>query len=156
MATVNQARRKFLRQCAATPALALFVRGDLRANMPAAPRFLTRGVVLVPEDLTLADWPERAKLAGLTTIALHPFPRRVINWIQSEAGQSFLEKCRTLGLEVEYELHAMRELLPRNRFQQEPELFRMDAKGERTPDANCWASSASIFRHRTGPWNWIG
>jgi hypothetical protein len=141
MATVNQARRKFLRQCAATPAIALLVRDDLRAGVPAAPRFLTRGVVLVPEDLTLADWPERAKRAGLTTIALHPFPGRVINWIRSEAGQRFLEKCHTLGLEVEYELHAMRELLPRNRFQQERELFRMDAKGERTPDANCCPSN---------------
>ena len=33
--------------------------------------FATRGVVLVPSDLSLADWPERAKEAGLTTIALH-------------------------------------------------------------------------------------
>ena len=32
---------------------------------------LTRGVVLVPEDLTLANWPERAKAAGLTTIDIH-------------------------------------------------------------------------------------
>jgi hypothetical protein len=33
--------------------------------------FETRGVVLVPEDLTLKDWPERAQRAGLTTTALH-------------------------------------------------------------------------------------
>lgn len=155
MKTVNQARRKFLRQCAAAPAITLLVRGDLQAGEPAAPRFLTRGVVLVPEDLTLADWPERAKRAGLSTIALHPFPGRVIQWIRSEAGQGFLDKCRTLGLEVEYELHAMRELLPRNRFQKEPELFRMDAKGERNPDANCCPSNPrtleAIGRVREGP-----
>ena len=36
-----------------------------------APQFTTRGIVLVPEDLTLADWPERAKAAGLTTIGIH-------------------------------------------------------------------------------------
>lgn len=141
MATVNRARREFLRQWAAAPAITLLAGGDLRAGVPAAPRFLTRGVVLVPEDLTLADWPERAKRAGLTTIALHPFPGKVIQWVRSAAGHSFLDQCRTLGLEVEYELHAMRELLPRNRFPKEPELFRMDAKGERTPDANCCPSN---------------
>jgi hypothetical protein len=137
MANLNRTRRKFLSQCAAVPALAWLFRGDVWAAAPGATGFLTRGVVLVPEDLTLADWPERAKHAGLSTIALHPFPGTVIKWIRSEAGQGFLEKCRTLGLEVEYELHAMRELLPRSRFQKEPDLFRMDANGQRTPDANC-------------------
>jgi hypothetical protein len=41
---------------------------------------LTRGVVLVPEDLTLTDWPERA---GLTTIGIHHqnLPQAVLNWI---------------------------------------------------------------------------
>ena len=33
--------------------------------------FVTRGVVLTPEDLSLGDWPERAKRAGLTTIGIH-------------------------------------------------------------------------------------
>src|SRR5262245_24164216 len=33
-------------------------------------------------------------------------------------------------------MHAMRELLPRSLFQREPTLFRMNASGERAPDAN--------------------
>jgi hypothetical protein len=61
--------------------------------------------------------------------------------VQSDAGQRFLAQCRRLGLEVEYELHAMRELLPRNLFKKAPELFRMSDKGERTPDANCCVHS---------------
>ena len=36
-------------------------------------KLLTRGVVLVPEDLTLADWPERAK-AGRADNHRHPPP----------------------------------------------------------------------------------
>ena len=36
--------------------------------------------------------------------------------LQSDAGQSFLAKCGQLGLQVEYELHAMKELLPRDLF----------------------------------------
>jgi hypothetical protein len=100
--------------------------------------FLTRGVVLVPEDLPLADWPARAARAGLTTIALHhgSSTSRVTEFINSASGREFLSACARLGLHVEYELHAMRDLLPRELFADRPELFRMDELGKRTPDAN--------------------
>ena len=110
------------------------------AATPAAPRhaFKTRGVVLVPEDLSLADWPERAKQAGLTTIALHHgvWPREVVQLIESDRGQQFLEKCRRLGLSVEYELHALKEFLPRHLFAKDRTLFRMTDKGDRVADCN--------------------
>jgi hypothetical protein len=98
---------------------------------------------LLPEDLSLTDWPERAKRAELTTIAVHHqnSPQAVIRWVKADAGQRFLEQCRTLGLQVEYELHAMKELLPRDLFGKQPELFRMDEQGRRTADANCCAHS---------------
>lgn len=140
MRRLSETRREFLGRCTTLSAAAMLVRGDVWAAQHT-PAFLTRGVVLVPQDLTLGDWPERAKRAGLSTIALHPFPAPVVTWVRSEAGLQFLEKCRTLGLEVEYELHAMRELLPRSRFEKEPDLFRMDAKGQRIPDANCCPSN---------------
>ena len=109
--------------------------GRLRAGWNGEPAFLTRGVVLVPEDLTLTDWPERAKRAGLTTIGIHHqnSPQAVIDWIRTDAGQRFLDSCGKLGLEVEYELHAMKELLPRSLFAKNPEFFRMDDKGNRNP-----------------------
>jgi hypothetical protein len=46
-----------------------------------------------------------------------------VDFIGSPAGREFLAKCARLGLEVEYELHAMRELLPRVLFATEPGLF---------------------------------
>src|SRR4051812_17610421 len=63
----------------------------------------TRGVVLLPDDLSLTDWPERASRAGLTTIALHHgnSPTVVARWIGSDAGRRFLEACLRLGLQVE-------------------------------------------------------
>lgn len=111
---------------------------------PAQPFFLTRGVVLVPDDLTLEDWPERAKRAGLTTVALHhgASPTLVADFVRSAKGQRFLERCRQISLQVEYELHAMRELLPRSRFKDEPALFRMNDQGQRTADANLCVRSA--------------
>ena len=90
----------------------------------------------VPEDLTLQDWPERAHRAGLTTIALHhgrlaqdSCPRAE----QSDAGQSFLARCGQLGLQVEYELHAMKELLPRDLFPKDPTLFRANVQTRADP-----------------------
>lgn len=53
-----------------------------------------------------------------------------------------LSRCRRLGLQVEYELHAMKELLPRALFIKDRSLFRMDDKGERVADHNCCVHSA--------------
>src|ERR1043166_6278276 len=102
------------------------------------PFFQTRGVVIYPGDLTLQDWPERAAEAGLTTLALHEgtAPSRVVDFIRSEDGQRFPDTCRALGLQVEYELHALLELLPRTLYAAEPEMFRQNEAGEGTPDAN--------------------
>jgi hypothetical protein len=110
--------------------------------------FLTRGVVLVPEDLPLADWPDRAARAGLTTIALHhgSSTSRVTEFIGSASGREFLEACARLGLHVEYELHAMRDLLQRELFAERPELFRMDEQGKRTPDANLCVHSEQALQ----------
>lgn len=118
-------------------------RSVARASAVATGRPATRGVVLVPEDLTLADWPDRARRAGLNTIAIHHqnSPKAVIDWIRADAGQKFLESCRRLSLSVEYELHAMKELLPRDRFDRNPDWFRQDEHGRRNPDSNCCVHS---------------
>lgn len=120
--------------------------GGAAATLPAASasRFTTRGVVLIPEDLTLRDWPDRVKRAGLTTVALHHGRSvfEVIKFVTSDAGQEFLARSRRLGLELEYELHAMSELLPRWIFEQNKDLFRMNEKGERVPDWNLCVHSA--------------
>jgi hypothetical protein len=136
-------RRKFLAVCTGGAALcALSHPAGADDPATAVPRE-TRGVVLVPEDLSLADWPWRARNAALTTIGIHHqhSPQAVIRWIKTDAGQRFLEQCGKMGLAVEYELHAMRELLPRTLFAKNPEFFRMDDKGERRPDSNCCAHS---------------
>ena len=136
-------RREFLACVLAGVALA--AAPGCRTNLGASKssRFATKGVVLIPSDLSLTDWPERAARAGLNTIALHhgSSPQIVVRFIQSEAGQAFLSQCHQLGLEVEYELHALKELLPRGLFAQDPSLFRMDDRGDRTPDANCCVHS---------------
>lgn len=110
----------------------------------AAPRFETRGVVLYPWDLELADWPERAAKAGITTIGLHAARRLdvLIAFVESERGADFLARCKKLGVEVEYELHAMGDLLSRELYYRDTDLFRVDGAGRRNEDFNCCPSSA--------------
>jgi len=121
--------------------LAVAARGDAKgvSGMRTLP-FVTRGVVICVDDLSLKDWPERAEAAGLTTIALSP-PPGLAEFLGSQAGRDFLATCRRLEVQVEYEFHAASELLPRNLFEQHPDYFRMDDEGKRTADANLCVSS---------------
>jgi hypothetical protein len=99
----------------------------------------TPGIVLTPFDLSLSDWPARAQRAGIKTIALHAARRLDVlhDFILSDAGQAFLEDCSRRNIHVEYELHAMSDLLSREYFYKDPTLFRMDGSGRRNPDFNC-------------------
>jgi Domain of unknown function (DUF4838) len=114
-------------------------------TVQSAPFFTTRGVVITPNEVTLGDWQERAKQSQLTTIALHPFPGTVLNFVRTDDGKRFLERCDRLGLQVEYELHAMRELLPRSLFSEDKSLFRMNEKDERVADANLCVHSTTAL-----------
>ena len=126
------ARRQFLGEAAASvAAIGAMVRGAAARPPERKPMFKTRGVVLVPSDITTWDWPEQAKRVGLSTIATHVTPSQVAAFFKTDKGQAFLERCRTLGLEVEHELHALRDLLPRSLFAKNPEMFRMNRGGQR-------------------------
>ena len=123
----------------------------LAAGVPAeesAERFLTRGVVLYPWDLSLKDWPQRAAAAGITTIALHAAQRFdvLLDFLKSDAGRRFLDDCKQHQVHVEYELHAMGMLLSRELYYApDIDMFRMDETGKRNPDGNCCPSSAQAL-----------
>ena len=86
------------------------------------------------------DWPQIAHDAGIDVLATHVGPKDVIPFLQNARGRKFLADCRRYGIGVEHELHALEYLLPRALFESEPELFRMDDKGNRRNDANCCPS----------------
>lgn len=131
-------RRQFL----VTSLAAAAVARKVFATAGESPRFATRGVVLYPFDLTLTDWPARVARAGLNTIGLHAVRRLdvLVKFVQSDMGQKFLEQCGNLHLHVEYELHAMGDLLSREYFGQDETMFRLDASGQRNADFNCCPS----------------
>ncbi len=147
MSTDENTRRQFL-QGAATAAVTLpaylsATPSQTAPNMNSGSEgFLkTRGVVLTTRDLRTLDWPERAARAGLTTIGTHITPREVAKFVTTEKGVAFLARCNELGIEVEHELHAMGNLLPRGLFDKNPEMFRMDDKGKRVQPWNCCVHS---------------
>ncbi len=116
--------------------------------MPRDP-FDARGLVLIPPDFTLPDWPERLAGAGLNLLGLHVTggpPSELTAFLATDAGQAMLARCRSLGLDIEYELHALAELLPRALFEREPELFRMDENGNRAADCNLCPSNPQALR----------
>jgi len=137
----NQSRRQFLE---AALGVAASIVGRPNSGAFAADRaddrkpfFKTRGVILTTPDLATLDWPRRAAKAGLTTIATHVTPHEVSGFIQSDKGRAFLAECDKAGIAVEHELHAMSDLLPRELFAKDSSMFRMNERGERSPDCNC-------------------
>ena len=96
-------------------------------------------------DLSYEQWPELAAESGLTTLGIHPWPENAlvntIEFVNSDSGAKFLAKCNRLGLQLEYEIHAIGHLLPRELFDNNPELFRMNEDGVRVADVNMCATN---------------
>jgi uncharacterized protein DUF4838 len=113
-------------------------------------RFDTRGVVVVPDDISQWDWPAQAQQAGLNTIALHAIGRQmtaeaIADFMRTDQAAAFLEQCRERQINVEHEFHSMEVLLPRTLFDKNPEMFRMNEEGVREPRWNLCSSSEAAL-----------
>ncbi len=117
------------------------------ASRRGKPSFRTRGVVIsAPDDIPNWDWPEQAHAVGLSTIATHKFPSEVAKFANTDEWARFRENCHRLDIAIEHELHAMYDLLPRDLFDKNPEMFRMNEKGERTKDYNLCVHSPQAIQ----------
>ena len=112
-----------------------------------------RGVVVYPDDITsvgLKEWENRIRKGGLQVVALHAATNNdpvdtLEAFVTGPAGQAFLALCRKMQVDVEYELHAVETLLPRDLFEKHPEYFREDEAGCRRPDYNmCFSSEEAV------------
>ena len=106
----------------------------------------TRGVVVLGTDLeSLPEWPRMASQAGLTTLGVGPasIQGHLSTFLKTDRGRKFLAECKQLGVAVEHELHTVGELLPRELFDKDPSMFRMNDKGERDRQYNCCVSRES-------------
>ena len=112
-----------------------------------------RGVVVYPNDITsvgLKEWKRRIRQSGINLIGLHAAtsndPLDTLEaFMKSPAGKQFLRLCRRMHVEVEFELHALLHLLPRELYATHPEYFRMDSNGRRVADYNlCFSNPEAV------------
>ncbi len=111
-----------------------------------------RGIVLYPSDIIsvgVPQWMEwledsRINLLGIHTDTHHePLPN-LKAFLESTVGQDLLSSCQAAGIDIEFEVHALQDLLPRALFASNPEFFRMDANGTRQQKFNmCFASEGA-------------
>ena len=109
------------------------------------------GLIAHPEELTKREIDE-IRAAGADVLGLHPVGgnlatsslENLLIWLKTDEGRGLLSYARSLGLEIEYEMHAASFLVPRELFAAHPEYFR-ESCGERTPDYNFCVSSDEML-----------
>ena len=113
-----------------------------------------RGILVHPEELD-EIWLDDIRRAGINVLGLHPVGGANADQSLADAierhrtteFQALLEKARGMGIQVEYEAHALRYLLPSTLFSEHPDWFRMDETGERKTDFNMCASNEEALEY---------
>ena len=113
-----------------------------------------RGVVLYPSDLISvgeSEWVSRLRDAGINLLGIHADTvfeplSQLEKYVKSPQGSNLLRLCAENGIEVEYELHVLQSLLPRDLFETHPEYFRMDTEGKRSQKYNICFTSEGAYR----------
>ena len=101
-----------------------------------------------PSELSV-KWIDRMADNRITTLALHPVGGKkanitladMLDLLEKPEYRELLDYAADRGMNIEYEMHAARYLLPEEYFDTHPEWFRMNSNGERSRDLNCCASS---------------
>lgn len=114
---------------------------------------MTTSLLIHPEELT-EKWIDRAAALGYDALALHPHGGgeatdalyELLATLETAEYRALIDRAWDKGLAVEYEIHAAGYLLPRQLFAEHPEYFRMNEKGERTPDFNFCFSNTDALR----------
>lgn len=89
-------------------------------------------------------WIDECVKSGIPRIGIHPVGGLTADKtmedlfanLETSEYREILDYAAECGLEIEYEMHAARYLLPASEFQTHPEWFRMNEKGERVADVN--------------------
>ena len=93
-------------------------------------------------------WLSPLKKSGIKLLGLHADPRRAgvgefLDFV--EENRALIGRFEESGIRVEYKLHTLNYLLPRELFASDSALFRMNERGERTDDYNACPSSSEAL-----------
>lgn len=109
-------------------------------------------LLIHPDELS-RDWIARMAEHKIPTLALHPVGGKaacaavaeLVERLDTPAYRALLDEAADAGLQIEYEMHAARYLLPEAEFEAHPQWFRMKADGERSTDWNCCPSNTEAL-----------
>lgn len=114
-------------------------------------RINERGIVILREDISPV-WLNRMQASQLNVLGLHELPtdgngntEKMLEWLAKEENRALINQFEDAGISVEFELHTMSWLLPREEFAAHPDWFRMNEDGVRVHDHNCCPSSKSAM-----------
>ena len=113
---------------------------------------LPRGLLVHPEELD-ETWINRLKGSDIRTVGLHPVGGKkaheslqaLYEDVRDGKYEARFARLREMGMEIEYEVHAMSWLLPRALFDEHPDWFRMNEEGERVADFNLCPSNTEAL-----------
>jgi hypothetical protein len=113
-----------------------------------------RGVVVYPSDLMslgAEEWISMLKEADLNLVGIHTDTRleplhHLKDYLESVNGKKFIAACEEADIDIEFELHILQDVLPRDLFEKHPEYFRMDKEGNRQQKYNMCFSSEGAFQ----------
>ncbi len=116
-----------------------------------------QGIVIHPEELT-DSMIGMLKGTCINVLGLHPVGgaradeklRGFLTLFSSETFQEKLKKVRELGIAVEYEMHALSWMLPRDLYEIHPEWFREDKEKKRVRDFNMCVSNEEALEYISG------
>ena len=105
-----------------------------------------------PEELS-KKWIDRAAKIGLNSLGIHPWGGgtavqsldELVKLLKTDEYRARIDYARSLGIEVEYECHALSYLLPRDLFDTHPEYFRMDKDGKRVQKGDFCVSNTDAL-----------
>lgn len=112
------------------------------------------GAVIHPQELDMR-WLKSAHRAGINVLGLHPeggahADETLRAMIEDEflpERRALYNAARDLGMDIEYEMHALSYLLPRRLFDAHPDWFRMDESGSRVADFNFCPSNPDALEY---------
>ena len=109
--------------------------------------------MLIHPDEISKKWIDKLANAGVGVLGIHPVGGKraaaalsdLVDTAKTPRFRSLIDYAKSLGLEIEYEVHAAGYLMPRELFATHPEYFRVNKEGQRSADWNFCVSNPSAL-----------
>lgn len=117
---------------------------------------MDKNIIIHPQELT-DNMVKMLINSGVEILGIHPIGgsnslesmKMLMAQVDDPEFSNKLQVLRENGIKIEYQLHALSYLLPRELFEKHPDWFRMDENGQRTNDVNMCASNYEALDYIT-------